>query len=364
MEYIIGTIYGNAIGDALGLATEFMTEEEVSKKYGKIENFEYSMIIQDYHRKTWKRGDWTDDTDQMLLVLDTLVESKSADQRLFSKKLSNWLDYGFKECEDTKGHGAGNTTSIWWGDKFIFSDPEHASLRVFVYNPFCPCNSESNGAVMRTSIIGLFNYNNTDDVINNTIKICTVTHSSPKAVLSCLFITILITKIIKREIDNIFEEVLIIIKNSFMNYCEKFHDKIENLLNLCQNNYDNMSNVIINNINQYYKKYDYNEIINEFKTYIDVKNLDELKLNEKIGYTFKPVGCACYGLKEAFNEHNNFEKIICKIIQKGGDADTNCAVAGSVLGAYYGINKIPNKFKDNLYYKDFLEKKITKFLNI
>ena len=97
-----------------------MTESEVLKHYGEIKMIDYSMIINDYHRNTWIKGDWTDDTDQMLLVLQTLVESKKGDPILFSKKLSNWLDFGFKECCDTKGHGAGNSISIWWGDKYIF----------------------------------------------------------------------------------------------------------------------------------------------------------------------------------------------------------------------------------------------------
>lgn len=83
-DFIKGTIYGNAIGDALGLATEFMTESEVLKHYGEIKTLDYSMIINDYHRNTWIKGDWTDDTDQMLLVLQTLVESNKGDPILFS----------------------------------------------------------------------------------------------------------------------------------------------------------------------------------------------------------------------------------------------------------------------------------------
>ena len=35
IDKIKGTIYGQAIGDALGLATEGMAEEEISQKYPK-----------------------------------------------------------------------------------------------------------------------------------------------------------------------------------------------------------------------------------------------------------------------------------------------------------------------------------------
>ena len=54
-----GTIYGQAIGDALGLGTEFMTDEDMAWKYPNgIRHFRE--IFQDRHRKRWKIGDWTD----------------------------------------------------------------------------------------------------------------------------------------------------------------------------------------------------------------------------------------------------------------------------------------------------------------
>ena len=57
-----GTLFGQAIGDALGLGTEFMTKAEVRRCYpdGLAD---YSQIVQDCHRGRWRKGDWTDDTD-------------------------------------------------------------------------------------------------------------------------------------------------------------------------------------------------------------------------------------------------------------------------------------------------------------
>ena len=60
-----GCIYGQAIGDALGLGTEFMTDEDIAWKYPDGLHH-YNQIFQDRHRKRWKIGDWTDDTDMML----------------------------------------------------------------------------------------------------------------------------------------------------------------------------------------------------------------------------------------------------------------------------------------------------------
>lgn len=64
-----GCLYGQAIGDALGLGSEFMNKDEVSKNYpGGLKN--YDQIIQDAHRRRWAKGAWTDDTDMMLCILE------------------------------------------------------------------------------------------------------------------------------------------------------------------------------------------------------------------------------------------------------------------------------------------------------
>lgn len=56
-----GCIYGQAIGDALGLGTEGMTDEDMAWKYPNgIQH--YSQIFQDRHRKRWKIGDYVSKT--------------------------------------------------------------------------------------------------------------------------------------------------------------------------------------------------------------------------------------------------------------------------------------------------------------
>lgn len=51
-----GCIYGQAIGDALGLGTEDMTVKEITRKYPHGLQH-YNQIFQDWHRKRWKIGD-------------------------------------------------------------------------------------------------------------------------------------------------------------------------------------------------------------------------------------------------------------------------------------------------------------------
>ena len=50
-----GCLYGQALGDALGLGTEFMTDEDIAWKYPHGLQH-YKQIYQDRHRKRWKGG--------------------------------------------------------------------------------------------------------------------------------------------------------------------------------------------------------------------------------------------------------------------------------------------------------------------
>ena len=52
LDKLKGTIYGQAIGDALGLGTEGMTDEDMAWKYPNGIRH-YSDIFQDRHRKRW-----------------------------------------------------------------------------------------------------------------------------------------------------------------------------------------------------------------------------------------------------------------------------------------------------------------------
>lgn len=68
-ERIVGALYGFAIGDAMGATTEFMSPDEIKRKYGKVDDIIGGGWL---HLKV---GEVTDDTQMMLCVADALVDS-------------------------------------------------------------------------------------------------------------------------------------------------------------------------------------------------------------------------------------------------------------------------------------------------
>lgn len=73
-EKVLGVLYGMAIGDAMGMPPELWSRRELLQRYGKIEDF------LDGHPDNkisshYKRGNFTDDTSQAIVLLDSLIET-------------------------------------------------------------------------------------------------------------------------------------------------------------------------------------------------------------------------------------------------------------------------------------------------
>lgn len=150
-ERFLGTIFGQTVGDALGLSTEFMSKQEVDQFYPNgIED--YSQIVQDDHRRRWQRGDWTDDTDMMLCILDSFVACQKVDILDIAKRFKEWMMNG--------GMGIGRHTYNVMALGDYTSNPQKAAEIIWKMEKK---KAAANGAVMRTSVVGLMK----DNVANN-----------------------------------------------------------------------------------------------------------------------------------------------------------------------------------------------------
>ena len=150
-ERFLGIIFGQAVGDALGLSTEFMSKQEVERFYPNgIED--YSQIVQDDHRRRWQRGDWTDDTDMMLCILDSFMAYQKVDFLDIARRFKEWMMNG--------GMGIGRHTYNVMALGDYTSNPQKTAEIIWKMGKK---KAAANGAVMRTSVVGLMK----DNVANN-----------------------------------------------------------------------------------------------------------------------------------------------------------------------------------------------------
>lgn len=298
-DRIKGVIYGHAIGDAIGLGTEFLNREQVLMNYPN--GFEsYDQIIQDKHRSRWQKGEWTDDTDQMLCVLESILENKTVEKNDVARRIHKWAYSG--------GRGLGNTVYKVISSMHFHYAPHEVAKQVWLKSEK---NAAANGAVMRTSILGVWDYNNAIRRQKNTEEIAKVTHFDPRCVGSCVAVTYAIAELIRGETD----------------YKKLHKDAMRKALELDMR-------------------------IEPFMKLSQEKAIRKLELDEKnaIGYTLKALAAGFWALQQA-----DYKRAMVAIINQGGDADTNGAVAGGIMGAKFGYSGLPKDWVEGLQNKNKLD---------
>ncbi|MDR3197814.1 MAG: ADP-ribosylglycohydrolase family protein, partial [Planctomycetaceae bacterium] len=90
---ISGVLFGEAVGDAMGLGTEFLSKEHVQQYYPDGLT-SYDQFVRDRHRNRWQIGDWTDDTAQMLCIANAVIRDKDIVPQTVAEELYKWFtDY-------------------------------------------------------------------------------------------------------------------------------------------------------------------------------------------------------------------------------------------------------------------------------
>lgn len=297
-DKVKGVIYGQAIGDALGLGTEGMTDEDIAWKYPNGISH-YSDIFQDRHRKRWKIGDWTDDTDMMLCIANAVIKDKGVNLTSIARN--------FKEWADGEPMGIGETTYkvLSFGD--YVEKPFDASKMLWEMSHQ---QSAANGGVMRTSIVGLF----PKAVEECAVNICRLTHYDPRCVGSCAIVSLLIHSLVYEEEKLSYHKIVDI--------AQRYDSRIREYIDLSLNT--------------------------------DIRAL-ELQDWDSVGYTLKTLAAGLW----AYWNAPSFEEGLLSVVRAGGDADTNAAVACAILGAKFGFNTIPQEYVDGLIYKEQLDEVVS-----
>lgn len=374
----IGGIIGQACADAIGLFTEFTTQEqaqemiagkhiELSADYPKEFKYGYNWN----HIKRFVKNGWTDDTDQALsliralyLTMNEKTEESPPFDILFALELKKWIKYGIRSEAPFIGRsdpycmGLGALVNAVISQPTFLKNPKQTAESIWAHSKETPLKNRpaANGAIMRTAPIGLIFYRSFEDVIFYTTEACKVTHTDPRCIASCVALTLAIALSIRGyDSETIMKVVekkgLAILRQELEDVAKKELLSIEETADL---------EILYETIAQDFKTH----LNGDWETLdLDEGYEDDLKVN-KIGYTFKCMGAAFYALrlaaqKKKDNKTDIFRSIIEMIAAEGGDADTNGAVAGALLGAYLGFkDQIPTNWTNHLADRHVLKQAI------
>jgi ADP-ribosylglycohydrolase len=179
-----------------------------------------------------------------------------------------------------------------------------------------------------------------------------VTHADPRCIVSCCLVTGLIRGLLRGEI--LTEEDIDTMIGLSLSWIEDWIVK-ENQNQKAQGT-DGSSPFT-------YPPFD----VDEFNKHVRAESLEELQLDEAraIGYVYKTLGAGIWTLRAAMRRIDSqvlpfeslFEELITSLVLCGGDADTNAAVAGSLLGALVGFGALPASWKHGLMHAKWLSQK-------
>ncbi len=290
-DRFVSTLLCSAVGDALGMPLEGKLRSKIISQFnGPVRNF------MDSERRGLKAGQFTDDTQMMLAIAESIVDKRKIDPEDVAKRFVEWINSG-----DVRGAGKACIESIERLKKGKSWDKTGKSGEW----------AAGNGSAMRIAPIGLLDYRNCEKLKQDVYVTSIITHNNREAVAGATALAYGIAKNLTiEEID--VEDYLLDIIGFIRPISETMSDKLSEVNTLL---FDD--------------------------TPFDVALL-EIGTS---GYVVDSVGAAFYLFCRS---PEDLENVICEAASAGGDNDTIACMAGGLSGAFNGLDSIPKRWLSEL----------------
>jgi ADP-ribosyl-[dinitrogen reductase] hydrolase len=295
-DKIKGALYGIAVGDALGACWEGWRPKDIRARFGTVTD------MQDFG--TWRLGEYTDDT------WLTLATARAYDGGEFSPSKAGlcmviWMR--------TNGRGIGGLTNkalsnLSSGRTDVYQSG-HKALASSGTN-----RGAGNGSLMRCISTGLVR-DEIDKIVEESTVLSEITHTDKRCVAACVGYNIIVSGLLEGK---------------------DFHS-------LCKVASNHVDTIDKETSTMFYSKW--------------AGAAQQFDINDMsgIGYVLRALDRSLVSMHDALVLFSSFEDEIVKIANEGGDADTNAAIAGGLLGAHYGYKAIPKRWIDTLIDKNEID---------
>lgn len=298
-EIVKGSIYGIAAGDALGAPCEFLPPMSIMSTLGTHQTMKAS--------RGWAVGEFTDDT------WLTLATARAYENYRTSGLNPTAAGAAMVIWARVLGKGIGGMTACALGNlasgRSTVFESGHKALQSR------PNQGAGNGSLMRCASTGLMHSTaEIDIIIKESAILSEITHADPRCVAACVGYNIILAHVME---EKPFDEALKTALAAIKPINEETYIITEDVLNG--------------------GKYTF--------------SIDDMKQQ---GYVLLTYERALIALRDG----KNFRDPLVDIVNEGGDADTNGAVAGGLLGAKFGYSAIPSDWVRDLKNKDELDEAV------
>jgi ADP-ribosyl-[dinitrogen reductase] hydrolase len=299
LDRAIGSIIGLATGDALGSTVEFMTKERIIREFGAAGQTE----MRGGGAFNWQVGEYTDDGQMMLRLLQSLVEINQYKTSDEPKELDiTDLGIRFVQWLESRPPDVGNTTRTSLNR---LQDGVPADLSGDD-NP----QSQANGAVMRCSPVAVLWHQpaRRAELIRDSVKSAMPTHRSEISMYSVVVANVMIAEFINGS---------------------NFNTALKAALEAADGT--------------------------AWRHHLNEWIMAKMPHKGNSGWAVSTVLTALHCLHTT----DSYEAAVVKAVNGGDDADTVGAVTGAIAGAFYGASAIPSRWTEVLKDRDLFTRLAT-----
>lgn len=319
-----GCLIGGAVGDALGYAVEFMREKDIFGDYGKNGITEYELRN--------GKAVVSDDTQMTLFTANGLLIGAKDGSYVRSTYdcYKEW--FITQNCEyDTKPKIRSLLVSwlmdvpeLWHrrAPGFTCLNAISSGKMGTVRNPLN--DSKGCGGIMRVAPVGLF-FKNTDMISQTDLisaEISAITHGHELGYIP----------------SATFAHIINLVSHSDISLKKAVLDSISHTEKLFGDA----------------KHIDYFSKLIKKAVRLSGKNMDDLEAIHELGEGWVAEETLAIAVYCALKYEDDFEKAVTVSVNHNGDSDSTGAVTGNIIGAYLGVNAIPEKFLADLEMKDVI----------
>lgn len=325
-----GCMLGGAVGDALGYPVEFMKADEIMEEYGQDGIRE--------HKLYQGTALVSDDTQMSLFTVCGLL--KGYTRFCLRGIMGDWASYvhlAYRDWMATQFENYGYPVKA--GASWILNVPELYSCRApgntclnaletnkcgRIYSPLN--NSKGCGGVMRVAPVGLYLTKHLKEIkaIDQVgVEVAAITHGHPLGYVPAAAFVHIIARIVTTEdsLEKIVAEAIEVV-------CEMYQDKegIEIFRGLMEQAVE--------------------------LSHGDKRDAEAVSALGEGWTAEEALAIAVYcSLKHS----DDFAAAVCAAVNHSGDSDSTGAITGNILGAYLGVESIPDTYLEHLEMRELIE---------
>lgn len=287
----LGSLIGTGIGDGIGASLEGWRRVDPAEVWALAES-----------RQTLI---YTDDTHMMLGVAESLIENKGFDgEHMTGRFIENY------SREPFRGYGPGPPRVF----KLIKSGEAWDKAAEKLYGG----GSFGNGSAMRIAPVGVFYYNDPLKLKEIAYKSSQITHAHELGKEGAALQAYAVALAIQAKPSSAFP-------------VDEFLKKLTNFI----------------------KHEVYKQKLRRIEELLGEK--DKSKVIAELGHGIEAFNSVPTAIYSFLSHPKSFEEAVIYAISLGGDTDTIGAMTGALSGAYLGVEAIPEKWKNKLENRDYIE---------